>query len=118
MWHLNKLLLTYLLTIFKEKFETLNYVFIILLIFHENISGGYYIRRAINTHNKDFHGVIRKPITWKYLISRVVWAMISPLGKSTLVISKSKELCEIVRYPYLDISGLQNWGKNKSNDNL
>ena len=32
--------------------------------------------------------------------------------QSTLVISNSKGLSEILRYPYLDISDLQNRGKN------
>ena len=36
--------------------------------------------------------------------------------QSTLVITKSKGLTEILRYPYLDISDLQNRGKNKSNN--
>ena len=36
-----------------------------------------------------------------------------------LIILKSKGLCDIIlRYPYLDISDLQNWGKNKSHNNI
>ena len=39
--------------------------------------------------------------------------------QSTLVISNSKGLSEILkRYPYLDISGLLNLGKNESNSHI